>query len=89
MTQTLSRDDFHYFIDMKKEQKEIFFRGNRELLDRPKISIVGTRKPTQYTKQMTSDLAHRLANVGVAIVSGGAGIAISGRGLPSFLACPS
>jgi len=57
---------------MKKEPKEIFFRGNLELLARPKISIVGTRKPTQYTKQMTSDLAHRLASVGVAIVSGGA-----------------
>lgn len=72
MTQILSRDDFHYFSDMKKEQKEIFFRGNRKLLDKPKISIVGTRKPTQYTKQMTSDLAHRLANVGVTVVSGGA-----------------
>lgn len=72
MTQVLSKDDFHYFSDMKKEPKEIFFRGNRERLDRPKISIVGTRKPTQYTKQMTSDLAHRLASVGVAVVSGGA-----------------
>ena len=72
MTQTLSRDDVHYFASMKKEPKEIFFRGNRELLDSPKISIVGTRKPTQYTKQMTSDLAHRLASVGVTVVSGGA-----------------
>lgn len=72
MTQTLCRDDFHYFAEMKKEPKEIFFRGNRELLSRPKVSIVGTRKPTQYTKQMTADLAHRLANVGVAVVSGGA-----------------
>ncbi len=72
MTQTLCRDDFHYFSEMKKEPKEIFFRGNVELLSRPKVSIVGTRKPTQYTKQMTADLAHRLANVGVAIVSGGA-----------------
>lgn len=72
MTQILSRDDFHYFSEMKKEPKEIFFRGNSELLSRPKVSIVGTRKPTQYTKQMTADLAHRLANVGVTIVSGGA-----------------
>ncbi len=72
MTQLLSKDDFHYFSEMKKEPKEIFFRGNLELLTRPRISIVGTRTPTQYTKQMTSDLAHRLANVGVTIVSGGA-----------------
>ena len=68
----LCRDDFHYFSEMKKEPKKIFFRGNSALLSKPKISIVGTRKPTQDTKQMTSDLAHRLANVGVVIVSGGA-----------------
>ena len=72
MTQTLSRENFQHFSEMKKEPKEIFFRGNTELLNRPKVSIVGTRKPNQYTKQMTADLAHRLANVGVAIVSGGA-----------------
>lgn len=72
MTQTLDREHFHYFSEMKKEPKELFFRGNVELLSRPKVSIVGTRNPTQYTKQMTADLAHSLANVGVAIVSGGA-----------------
>jgi len=72
MTNTLGRDDFHYFSEMKKEPKEVFFGGNSELLKRPQVRIVGTRKPTQYPKQMTSDLAHRLANVGVAVVSGGA-----------------
>ncbi|MGB5965685.1 MAG: DNA-processing protein DprA [Sulfurimonadaceae bacterium] len=72
MTQNLGRENFHYFSEMKKEPKELFYRGNLELLGRAKVSIVGTRKPTQYTKQMTADLAHRLANVGVAIVSGGA-----------------
>ena len=70
--QTLSRENFQHFSEMKKEPKEIFFRGNTALLSRPKVSIVGTRQPTQYTRQMTADLAHRLANVGVAIVSGGA-----------------
>ncbi len=72
MTQPLSREDFHHFSAMKKEPKNIFFRGNAALLNRPKVSIVGTRKPTQYTRQMTADLAHRLAAAGVAVVSGGA-----------------
>ncbi len=72
MTLTLDRESFHYFSEMKKEPKEIYFRGNTELLERPKVSIVGTRKPNQYTKQMTADLAHRLGSVGVAVVSGGA-----------------
>jgi len=72
MTQLLAKEAFHYFEAMKKEPKEIFFRGDFALLERPKVSIVGTRNPSQYTKQMTSDLAHRLAKVGVAVVSGGA-----------------
>lgn len=72
MTQLLEREHFHYFEAMKKEPKEIFFRGDIALLHRPKVSIVGTRKPTQYTRQMTADLAHRLAGAGVVVVSGGA-----------------
>ncbi len=72
MTQTLDSEAYRHFSEMKKEPKEIFFRGNTMLLERPKVSIVGTRKPNQYTKQMTADLAHRLASVGVTIVSGGA-----------------
>lgn len=72
MTQLLEQEHRHYFAAMKKEPKEIFFRGDIALLHRPKVSIVGTRKPTQYTKQMTADLAYRLAAAGVAVVSGGA-----------------
>jgi len=72
VTEILDKEVFHYFEEMKKEPKKIFFRGDTTLLDRPKVSIVGTRNPSQYTKQMTADLAHRLASVGVAVVSGGA-----------------
>jgi len=71
-TQTLSKSDFDSFAAMKKEPAEVFFRGDRRLLQRPRVSIVGTRKPSQYTKQMTADLAHGLASVGVVVVSGGA-----------------
>lgn len=57
---------------MKKYPKEIFYRGDLALLESRKISIVGTRKPNNYTKLFTSELAQKLSSFGVTIVSGGA-----------------
>ncbi|SFV60979.1 Rossmann fold nucleotide-binding protein Smf possibly involved in DNA uptake [hydrothermal vent metagenome] len=56
--------------DMKKYPKELYAIGNQELLKRPKVSIVGTRRPSNYTKQYTYALAQALSKRGVAIVSG-------------------
>ena len=55
---------------MKKYPKELYAIGNQELLQRPKVSIVGTRRPSNYTKQFTYALAQALSKRGVAIVSG-------------------
>ena len=71
-TQTLDAVEFSCFEEMKKQPTSVFYRGDKTLLQKPRVSIVGTRKPSQYTKQMTADLAHRLASVGVVVVSGGA-----------------
>jgi DNA processing protein len=57
---------------MKKYPKELFYIGNAELLIRPKISIVGSRKPNQYARQLTHEISSKLSQVGVCIVSGGA-----------------
>ncbi len=57
---------------MKKYPKEIFYKGNLDLLKRPKVSIVGTRRPSLYTQQFTYSLAKALASRGVCIVSGAA-----------------
>ena len=57
---------------MKKYPKNLYFRGNVSLLQKKKISIVGSRKPNQYARHKTQELAHKLSNVGVVIVSGGA-----------------
>ena len=57
---------------LKKEPKEIFYRGNPELLNARKVSIVGTRRPSQYTKEYTFELAKELAKRGVVVVSGAA-----------------
>ncbi len=58
--------------DMKKYPKELYAIGNQDLLKRPKVSIVGTRRPSNYTKQFTYALAQALSKRGVAIVSGAA-----------------
>lgn len=57
---------------MKKYPKEIFYIGNVELLKRKKVSIVGSRRPTQYTKQYTHEIAQKISQNNVVIVSGAA-----------------
>lgn len=55
---------------MKKYPKEIYCIGNKKLLEKPMISIVGTRKPNSYTKLITSEISKKLSSVGVVVVSG-------------------
>lgn len=57
---------------MKKYPKELFYEGNLTLLERTKISIVGTRKPSKYSRMETLNLSNALAKAGFCIVSGGA-----------------
>jgi len=57
---------------MRKYPKEIFYKGNLSLLKRPKISIVGTRRPSAYTRQFTYTLAQELSKRGICVVSGAA-----------------
>ncbi len=57
---------------MKSYPSEIFYDGNIELLKRVKVSIVGSRKTSKYSREMTHKLSSSLAKVGVCIVSGGA-----------------
>ena len=57
---------------MKKYPAELFFKGDLALLKRPKVSIVGTRRPSNYTRHFTHTLASELAKRGVCIVSGAA-----------------
>ncbi len=52
--------------------KSLFVEGNISLLDRKTISIVGTRRPNQYTKNMTTKLAKALKDIGYVVVSGAA-----------------
>ncbi len=57
---------------MKKYPQTLYYKGSLELLQRPKISIVGTRNPSVYTKVYTHELAKKLALNGMVVVSGAA-----------------
>ena len=57
---------------MKNYPKEIFYAGNINLLKSTKISIVGTRRPSKYSKDMTHKLASMLSKYDICSVSGGA-----------------
>ena len=75
---------------MKKYPEVLFYKGNLDLLQRPKVSIVGTRRPSPYTRQFTYALAQTLAKRGVCIVSGAAmgvdAIAHQGAGAENTIA---
>jgi len=66
--------DFHIesLESMKRYPKELWYIGNLSLLQRPKVSIVGTRRPSAYTKKLTMELASALSARGVVVVSGAA-----------------
>jgi len=75
---------------MKKYPSTLFYTGNVDLLKRPKVSIVGTRRPSNYTRQLTHELAKSLSKRGVCIVSGAAmgvdAIAHEGAGTDNTIA---
>ena len=50
---------------------KLFYKGDISLLEKPKIAIVGTRKPSKYSREITSTLSKLLSQKYV-IVSGGA-----------------
>jgi len=57
---------------MKSYPEQLFYKGDLGLLDRPKVSIVGTRKPSVYTRHYTHEIAKALSRRGVVTVSGAA-----------------
>ena len=70
--------------------KSLFYKGSLELLSSPKISIVGTRRPNPYTRLLTYELASKLSQAGIVIVSGAAAgvdtIAHQGAGVENTIA---
>ncbi|MFT7859981.1 MAG: DNA-processing protein DprA [Sulfurimonas sp.] len=58
--------------EMKKYPDPLYYIGDLELLNTQKISVVGSRKPNQYARNLTQELCSKLAANNHTIVSGGA-----------------
>ena len=56
--------------DLPDAPAKLWYRGTLPDETRPAVAIVGTRKPTSYGRAVTEQLASRLAERGVVIVSG-------------------
>ena len=56
---------------IKFDEFELFYKGNLELLYTPKIAIVGSRKASKYSREITYILAKNLSKK-YTIISGGA-----------------
>ncbi|MDR1461174.1 MAG: DNA-processing protein DprA [Campylobacteraceae bacterium] len=59
-------------LRLKNPPKQLFAIGNKELLERKKIAIVGSRKALYYSKDATQKLSNMLSLNGIVVVSGGA-----------------
>lgn len=70
----IKKIDFHIkkLNSMKRYPNNLYYIGNVELLNKNLISVVGSRKPNQYSREMTYKIINQLANKGNIIVSGGA-----------------
>jgi DNA processing protein len=75
---------------MKRYPEKLYYRGNLGFLQRPKISIVGTRRPNPYSRAITFELSKKLASSGMVIISGAAAgvdaIAHQGAGAENTIA---
>lgn len=55
---------------LSKVPEKLHFLGTLPVTRQPTVAIVGTRKPTNYGKEVTHTMAYELARRGVVIVSG-------------------
>ncbi len=71
--QIIYKDDMKYpraLLDLKDPPKQLYVKGNLELLNRPLVSIVGTRDCTRYGLMVAKDLATQCVKAGFVVVSG-------------------
>lgn len=75
---------------MRSYPESLYYKGDLTLLKRPKISIVGSRRPNPYTRSMVYELSKKLSLSGVCVVSGAAigvdAIAHEGAGADNTIA---
>ena len=67
-----SEDYPHLLKQIASPPKNLFFKGNLELLSLPRIAVVGSRKMAYSSSKTANKIGFELAQKGIGIVSGGA-----------------
>ncbi len=57
-------------LDLKDPPKQLYVKGNLDLLNKPTVSIVGTRDCTRYGLMVAKELAEHCAAAGYVVISG-------------------
>ena len=73
MTRILERDDPGFpreFLLLQEPPERLWVSGDLSLLNRPRVSIIGSRHPSPYGIRVAYGAARTLAECGVVIVSG-------------------
>ena len=58
------------FNEIKNKPKQIYVKGNIELLNKPGIAVIGSRKYSEYGMRMTKIFTKKLVEAGFVIISG-------------------
>ena len=58
------------FYSVMPPVKKIYYEGNRQLLEKPAVAIVGSRTPSSYGREQTVRLVEKLVERGIVIISG-------------------
>ncbi len=73
VVERIERDDAAYpaaLNDLPNPPAQLWWIGDLSLLDKPLVTIVGTRRATGYGERITRELAASLARAGACVVSG-------------------
>ena len=53
--------DTKWFKSLRSKPSKLYYIGDISLLDKRKVSIVGSRKPNQYTQNITYQLSREFS----------------------------
>ena len=64
------RERLKILSNISSPVEKIYYRGNPDLLEGPCVAVVGTRGCTAYGIRVAGQLSERLAESGIAVISG-------------------
>ena len=64
------RDYPQKILEFVRDHKDLYYIGRKELLEKPAIAIVGSRRCTRYGLSVTKEIASRAASRGIVVISG-------------------